>query len=123
MNSILQRQKQNYEDKIHYDEYLEYSDVIRIVKKSKCILEIMQGNSISPTSRFAEALIYNRLLITDCRIDKFENIPNIVYFDEPESINLKRITKWSNADNKKWIDYFSIETMIRRLEDIEQQKK
>ena len=52
-------------DGIHYTAPIPYRENIEYVKKSKCILEIMQGGSNTSTLRCNEALIYKRKLLTN----------------------------------------------------------
>lgn len=112
-------QERKYEEKINYfDECMDYGDIVRRIKQSKCILEVMQKNSVSPTTRFAEALIYNKTLLTDCTDDSISRIPNIVQFKDVSDIDVEKLRQNSNYDNSKWVNYFSIDEMINTIERV-----
>uniref|UniRef100_I5AW50 Glycosyltransferase n=1 Tax=Eubacterium cellulosolvens (strain ATCC 43171 / JCM 9499 / 6) TaxID=633697 RepID=I5AW50_EUBC6 len=111
-----------YPEKICYNTYLDYKDVIRHIKSSKCVLEVMQGEAVSPSTRFAEALIYNKSLLTDCNSKEIKSVPNVFYFDEIEKIEIDELLREYNYTNNYWIDYFSIEKMIDRIIEIEKNK-
>lgn len=52
-------------DEIEYGDYLPYLTVLQYVKKTKCMLEILQRNAESETLRVFEAIFYNKKLITN----------------------------------------------------------
>ncbi len=56
---------QKYADEIHYCEQMSYVDNLKHVKKSKCLLEIMQQGGHGYTLRACEAIMYNKKMITD----------------------------------------------------------
>lgn len=58
-------EKQKYKEEIHYNEFLSYSDVLEHVKESKAILEIIQKGTNAFTFRINEALLYDKVLITN----------------------------------------------------------
>lgn len=116
----VEKKKQQYTDEIIYNKRLSFVDVLNHVLESKCILEVMQKNAYSPSSRFAEAVLYKKYLITNCKVFDLpkEDIPeNVIYFENPEDIDLKKISVPLNFDNKKYIDMLSIETMIKSIEN------
>lgn len=60
-------------DSIHHlVSWISYSDVVRKVNESNCILEVVQGGQHGPTLRYFEAVVYNKKLLT--------NNPEIVNF-------------------------------------------
>lgn len=50
---------------LHYQNPIPYAENLDNVKKSRCILELMQGGSDAPTLRTQEAITYKRKLLTD----------------------------------------------------------
>ncbi|MBE6738529.1 MAG: hypothetical protein E7566_07775 [Ruminococcaceae bacterium] len=51
----------------YLDNVIPYQQVIDIVQKSRCILEITQENAEGATMRTAEAILYKRKLISNCK--------------------------------------------------------
>lgn len=75
-----------YQDPISYRENLEN------VKKCRCILELMQGDSDAPTLRTQEAITYKRKLLTDhvsVRSLPYYNASFMSVFREPEEIDTR----------------------------------
>lgn len=76
-------------------EYLEstipYKEVIDYVCKSKCILEITQQNAEGATMRTAEAIVYKRKLLSNCR-----------RMDERPYYNSEQMKEFTNEND---IDY------------------
>lgn len=64
------KNQQQYSDQICYCDAMTYDDCMKIVSKSKCVLEIVQEGSAGNTLRVNEVLAFNKILIT--------NNPNIV---------------------------------------------
>ncbi|MBR2883990.1 MAG: hypothetical protein IKL46_06470 [Clostridia bacterium] len=52
-------------DGLIYQKPISYIENLQNVRKSKCILEIIQGQSVAPTLRLREAKTYKRRLITN----------------------------------------------------------
>ena len=57
------------EEGIEYIDSITYKKNLHYVIESKCILEVVQGNSSDITTRAKEAMAYGKRLITDCRSD------------------------------------------------------
>lgn len=58
-------EEQKYADEIHYCGQMSYVENLKHVKKTKCLLEIMQGGGHGYTLRACEAIMYNKKMITD----------------------------------------------------------
>lgn len=69
-----------YRDQIEYGEYMPYLKVLQYVKKTKCILEILQKETESETLRVFESIFFDKKLITNNK-----NIQNRGYYD-PQKI-------------------------------------
>lgn len=73
---------------ISYRHYLEH------VLRSRCILEIMQENATGYTLRTWEALLYDKILLTDNKAilsASFYNPEQFIYFDRPEDIPVEKL--------------------------------
>ena len=58
-------EEQKYADEIHYCGQMSYVENLKRVKKTKCLLEIMQGGGHGYTLRACEAIMYDKKMITD----------------------------------------------------------
>jgi hypothetical protein len=56
---------QLYADEIHYNTLMSYEENLEHVLKTKCLLEIMQEGATGYTYRTWEAIMYNKLLLTN----------------------------------------------------------
>lgn len=114
--------EQKYNSEIHYNEYLDYKDVLSFVARSKCLLEVLQDGADSTTTRYSEALLYNKYLLTDSEYlkNKDELPENIIIIDYENWSGLNTINKKINWDNHEAIRELSIQTMINTIiDDIE----
>ena len=86
----------NPEDRISgqglkYQNPVSYLENLENVRKSKCILEIIQGNSIAPTLRLREAKTYKRKLITNNNNPEYLKSlsrDNLCIYDNVEDIDM-----------------------------------
>lgn len=86
----VNEQGQKYPDKIHYCEGFSYEENIKHIIASKCLVEIMQGGGLGYTIRYAEALTYQKKIITNNKMIKkapFFNDSFICAYDTPDDIN------------------------------------
>ena len=58
-------ENQKYADQIHYCGQMPYMENLKHIKKTKCLLEIMQGGGHGYTLRACEAIMYDKKMITD----------------------------------------------------------
>ncbi len=56
---------QKYADEITYGTQIPYVENLKHIKKTKCLLEIMQGGGRGYTLRFCEVIMYDKKLITN----------------------------------------------------------
>jgi len=73
-----------------------YNEMLYYTVNSKCILEVNQGGAVGYTSRFLEAVMYNKKLLTNnCSIQKsaFFSPEYIQCFSKVEEINLAFISE------------------------------
>lgn len=76
---------------IHYNQWLSYKQVLDNIKKSNCIVEVMDGLQEGVTLRTMEAICYNKKLLTNNRSIKdtrYYKSGNIQVFKNIEDINV-----------------------------------
>lgn len=56
--------KKKYQEDIEYIDYLPYKEVVKLVCKSKCILEVSQEGETGTTLRMFESIAYGKRLLT-----------------------------------------------------------
>lgn len=101
------------------DSFMTYREMLYHTVNSKCVLEINQGGADGYTSRFLEAVMYNKKLITNntfIKQSKFYSPESILCFNKLEEIEKDFI-----IDNRR-IDYnyngeFSPLRMIERVDE------
>ena len=62
---------------IKKDKFKDYKDIIKEIKKSNCIVEILQKNQTGSTLRYYEAICYNKKLLTNNI-----NVMNLPFYNE-----------------------------------------
>ncbi len=107
-------------DGIEYlDHVIPYKEVINYVCKSKCILEITQENAEGATMRTAEAILYKRKLLSNCKraSDRpYYNPLQMKEFSDANDIDMDFIKEKIPYDKLESIDAFS---PIKELEFLE----
>lgn len=84
-NNQIQREGITYSDK-----FMPYLEMLYKSVNSKFMFDINQAGAVGYTSRFLEAVIYNKRLITDnpaVKDTRFYNTGNIFYFDNVTDID------------------------------------
>lgn len=119
----VKRQDQIYEAGIRYigKNGVSYSENLKYIENTKCILEIMQKGGSGYTSRTLEAICYGKKLLTNNKRileAPFYNNEYISYYNSPESINKKFLL---NLKEDIFVDYKYKEKIspLRLLEFIE----
>ena len=103
---------------ITYGEKLPYKEVIRRVKASDTILEIMQEGADGYTLRTGEAIAYGKKLLTDNKSVKdepFYSPDKIFVFDKPEEIK-KEFFDGKTVDYK-YLEEISPKKLLQYLDD------
>ena len=111
-------EKNQINRQIIYNQPIPYHDVIEKIQKSRFILEVMQDDAVSPSSRFSESVIFNKGLITDCRVFTDDFLPpNVIRFNKIEDIDTEKIEKlsFSKNDLEKYRYPLSIDNMITNI--------
>ena len=112
----VEKEKQIKAKGIHYDEYLDFEKVLMEVAKSRCVVEIMQEGGYSATTRYAEAMLFKKNLITDCPALKNSKEKGIIYFDNETVFNPNEIRMKNEIDTIRFTSYFSIDSFINSME-------
>lgn len=115
----VKKENQIMADNIHYCEGLSYDENIKNVLKTKCLLEIMQGEGHGYTLRCAEALTYRKKLLTNNQevlsasfydksfiyvVENFNNAVDGCFFETPVDINEKEAKMLSPLNFLRRID-------------------
>lgn len=100
--------------------FMPYRDMLYKTVNSRIVLEINQGGAVGYTSRFLEAVMYNKKLVTDniyIKQSKFYNESNILCIDD---IDEKIINFIKKEDSKKvFYDYKNEFSPINLIEQID----
>lgn len=102
-----------------YSPPVSYMENLKIVNSSKCILELIQGNSVAPTLRLREAKTYKRKLITNNQNEEYLKSldkSNLCVFKDIEEIDtgfVKSEINYSAFDE----NYSSPIKLVEYLED------
>lgn len=55
--------KQVYSEKIHYNRYVKYGEVLKMIQNTNCLVEVSQAGEKGTTLRMFESLVYRKKLI------------------------------------------------------------
>ncbi|MBE5825076.1 MAG: hypothetical protein E7307_00420 [Butyrivibrio sp.] len=116
------RENQVYADKIRYNEFMRFEEVLRHVAKSKSVLEISQKNAYSPTVRYKEALLYGKTLFTDSGMLENSNIDNVKWYKNIKDIDFDR-RMLESYPYEKYKELFGIECFISAVSLIVTEKR
>ena len=86
---------------IHYNEWLNYGEILRFIQHSNCIVEIMDGNQEGITLRTMEAICYNKKLLTNnqsMKKSKYYKTGNIQVFKTPDEIDVSFVMNRDKVD-------------------------
>lgn len=75
---------------LEYIDWLNYTENLQNLIRSKCVLELIQKGASDITTRVLEATAYRRRLLTDCKLCMPENFNEgqLQVFDDPADIDL-----------------------------------
>lgn len=108
------------ETEIHYiEQNMPYEKVLDIVKKSRCVLELIVETNRTCSLRVQEAVIYNKKILTDnLSVNKMpccEDGKNVSFFEKAEDIDVNFL-----KDNKKvnynYHEEYSLENWLKKIE-------
>ncbi len=120
---VPQEKRENIDGLEYLDNFMPYEQNLEYLKRSKCILEIMQEGGNGYTLRTCEAVAYNKKIITNNKILKeadFYDENMIAFFDDAEDIDIKFIKK----ERGKYLDnnYFTPLKLLDKVVKIFQQE-
>lgn len=113
----INRKNQKYKNEIHYGR-LDFESVLKHVKNAKCVAEIMQKGAYSGTTRYAEAMLFGRNLITDCKAfrEPLNKENNIFYFEDIRDIPFHKITRKTDYNIRKYEQIFSVRSFVNCID-------
>lgn len=100
------------------DRLMPYSQMLYYTVNSRCVLEINQGGAVGYTSRFLEAVMFNKRLITDnqaVKESKFYSSENIQCISDICKISPEFVTNTTPVDYK-YKDEFSPIHLIEMID-------
>lgn len=108
-----------------YSSRLNYEEVIRLIKKSRVVLEILQKGQTGLSLRTMEAIFYEKKLITDnstIQNEEFYDDRTVLILDGREneenfSNNLYRFIRENDAKfGHEYIDYYDFKNWLKRFD-------
>jgi len=99
---------------------ISYRDILYYSVNSRSILEINQSNAVGYTSRFLEAVMYNKKLISNnitIKKSKFYNPMYIQCFSNINEIDVNNILNDSIVVDYKYNDEFSPKNLITQIDE------
>ena len=117
---------QKYANEIEYNKFMNFEEIIEHVVQSHTVLEILQKDEYSPTTRYTEACIYGRNLITNCEGIKdpfYTKDKNINLLEDTKKIDPKSIRQNHAIDIENYKKMFSIDTFIKTIEKVIKESK
>ncbi len=110
-------EKDRIDDGINYgDKFLSYDECLALENSARCLFEIVQEGSSGRTYRLMDAVIYNKILLTNCpeilTLDYYKT-GNVIYYQkvddlEYKKIDVRTITKYNydgEFSNVKFIEF------------------
>ena len=116
---------QEFRGEIVYNEPIPYSIVVEEVKKSNCILEVVESKQTAPSLRYYEAICYNKKLLTNNKYIvnyPYYNPNYMQIFEKPEDIDIEWVKERSRVDYHYDGRYSPIH-FIDRIIELEKQKE
>ncbi len=103
---------------VYSEKLMPYLDMLKYSINSRCMFDINQAGALGFTSRFLEAVMYNKLLITDnpsVLDSKYYNPEYIQFFDKVSGIDVSFINDKKNVDYKYEGDFSPVH-LIERID-------
>lgn len=111
---------QLYKNEIKYNRELPYCDVINKIKRSRCLLDVIQGESTGLTIKVVESVVYGKKLITtnpNVLVELKSDPQNVLLYSEDVKLRdfvLSGEAKYSKLD----MDYFSPDLFVEQLKKL-----
>ncbi len=110
------------DDGIHIVDWVSYEQYTKLLKKAKCLLDIIPANTDCNTLRVNEAISYKcNILTNNSKIcfEKFYNEKNISIYNVLEDINVDFLLKeYSNPDYNGYIEKMTPKSFIEHLNKV-----
>lgn len=124
ISEVSDNKREDIEGLIYLDKFMSYEENLEYIKKSKCLLEIMQEGGNGYTLRTCEAVAYNKKIITNNKILKDsefydENMMLIFQNIEDIDINFIKVQKKDYIDKKLFSPFKLLEKVVDILENKE----
>ena len=111
--------QQLYSDCINYNSKLSYDEVIKRIRRSRCLVDVIQGGSTGLTIKTVEAVMYGRKLLTTNQNvvnEAFYNSQNILVYDGNTSISsFLNIPLMQYTDDDKYV--FSPDYLFSKIDE------
>lgn len=104
----------------YIDSYLPYDSVFKKIRRSKCILNILQDNSEGITFREYEAVNMNKMIMTDCKTflsSPFYTEEKVINLDNLE-IEIDKISQSSKSVSWKNRDTYSVQAYYNWMDSL-----
>lgn len=115
----VKEEEQKYQNEINYNKMIPYSQCLRYIQESFCLIDIIQGESEGYTIKVCEAVFYNKLLITtNSKIKEapFYNPNWILVIKSAEDINLDFFSNYDSVSyDQNARNYFSAKKFIDNI--------
>lgn len=104
---------------IHYIKKMKYEENLQYIRKSKCLLEVVQKGQAGSTLRPFEAIVYGKKLLTNDRniiSQEYFDDKNMLYFKSVEDIDIKFI-KQEMVIDRKILDKISHDILFSKIKE------
>lgn len=120
LTHVPEEQQEKRPGIVYANSFMSYKDMLYHSVNSRCMLEITQSNQQGYTSRFLEAVIYGKKMITSSsyvKVSKFYDDSNIQVVEDMANINIEFIKLGSGFVDYNYHNEFSPFSMIDRVEE------
>ena len=96
----VKKNERRYLDEIHYSKNISYMKNLEYISKSKSILEIMQKRGYGHTLRMCEAVMFDKILITNNT-----EVQKLPFYDPDKIVSISNVSKIDKKETIKPIKY------------------
>lgn len=121
LTGVEKNQRINRKGIFYAEKNMSYREMLYRTVNSNCILEVNQSNAVGYTSRFLEAVMYNKKLITNnnsIKEDKFYRKEYIKCFEKVDDIDYSFITKKMGVIDYNYNNEFSPIHLVEQIEEL-----
>ena len=119
LTGVPKAQRQSFPGIEYADRNMSYRQMLQNSVNARCLLEVNQGGAVGYTSRFLEAVIYNKKLLTDnmaIRNTKFYDSRYIQCFQNAEDIDPAFVTADVGKIDYRYDGEFSPVRLIKQID-------